>query len=194
MRRGSLAAVANPAKKAATYEDVLRAPAHQVAEIIRGTLSLMPRPRALHARTSSRLGGELSGPFDRGRGGPGGWVLLDEPELHLGDDILVPDLAGWRRARLPEIADDPYFTLPPDWVCEVLSPSTEQIDRADKVPLYAASRVAHAWLLSPTFRTLEVLELDGRTYRLLATYKNDDKVCAPPFESFELELGVLWER
>lgn len=186
--------VAETPKKVATYQDVLNAPAHQVAEIIRGTLSLSPRPRALHARSSSRLGGELSGPFDRGRGGPGGWVLLDEPELHLGQDILVPDLAGWRRTTMPEIPDEPFFTLAPDWVCEVLSTSTEQIDRADKVPLYAASRVAHAWLLSPTARTLEVLELDGRTYRLLSTYKNDERVRAPPFESFELELGVLWER
>lgn len=189
-----LLGVADPAKKVATYEDVLNAPDHLVAELIRGTLSLMPRPRALHARSSSRLGGELSGPFDRGRGGPGGWVLLDEPELHLGDDILVPDLAGWRRARMPEIPDAPYFTQPPDWVCEVLSPSTEQLDRADKVPLYAASRVSHAWLLSPTARTLEVLELDGRTFRLIATHKNEERVHARPFDSFELELGVLWER
>lgn len=186
--------MANPAQKLATYEDVLAAPAHKVAELIHGTLSLLRRPRALHARSSSRLGAELSGPFDRGRGGPGGWVLLDAPELHLGGDILVPDLAGWRRARMPEIPDEPYFTLAPDWVCEVLSSSTEQVDRVDKVPLYAANRVGHTWLLSPTARTLEVLELDGRTYRLVATHKNDDLVRAPPFESFELELAALWER
>jgi Uma2 family endonuclease len=182
------------AKKVASYQDVLAAPRHQVAEIIRGTLSLSPRPRSLHARTSSRLGGELSGPFDRGRGGPGGWVILDEPELHLGADILVPDLAGWRRTQMPELPDAPFFTLAPAWVCEILSSSTEQIDRADKVPLYAASRVAHAWLVSPTARTLEVLELDGDTFRILGTFKNDDRVRAPPFEAFELELAVLWER
>lgn len=187
-------AVADPAKKFATYEDVLNAPEHLVAEVIRGTLSLLPRPRALHSRSSSRLGGELSGPFDRGRGGPGGWVLLDEPELHLGADIIVPDLAGWRRNRMPEIPDVSFFTLAPDWVCEVLSPSTEQLDRADKLPLFAENQVSHAWLLSPTARTLEVFELDGRTFRLVSVFKNDERVRARPFDAFELELGALWER
>lgn len=186
--------MASTAKKVATYEDVLNAPRGKVAELIRGTLSVLPRPRSLHARTSSRLGGELSGPFDRGRGGPGGWVILDEPELHLGDDVLVPDLAGWRRARMPEIPDAPFFTLAPDWICEVLSPSTEQLDRADKLPIYAASRVAHAWLLSPTAKTLEVLELDGHTFRIIGAFKNDERVRARPFEALELELSALWER
>lgn len=168
--------------------------AHLVREFLRGVWSNSPRPPALQARTSSRLGGELSGPFDRGRGGPGGWVLLDEPELQLGDDIIVPDLAGWRRSRMPEIPDVPFFTLAPDWVCEVLSPSTEQLDRADKLPLFAANQVSHAWLLSPTARTLEVFELDGRTFRLVSVFKNDKRVRARPFDAFELELGVLWER
>lgn len=186
--------MADPAKKRATYQDVLNAPRHQVAEIIHGTLSLLPRPRALHARSSSRLGAELSGPFDRGRGGPGGWGLLDEPELHLGEAIIVPDLAGWRRARMPEIPDVSFFTLAPDWVCEVLSPSTEQLDRADKLPLFAEHRVQHAWLLSPTARTLEVFALDGHTFRLLGVFKNDERARAAPFEAFELELGALWER
>lgn len=186
--------VAHPAKKRATYEDVLNTPKHFVAEIIRGSLSVLPRPRALHSRSSSRLGGELSGPFDRGRGGPGGWVLLDEPELHLAEDIIVPDLAGWRRSRMPEIPDVPYFTLAPDWVCEVLSPSTEQLDRADKLPLFAENGVQHAWLLSPSARTLEVFELDGTTFRLVNVFKNDERVRARPFDAVELELGALWER
>ncbi len=121
-------------------------------------------------------------------------MLLDEPELHLGDDIIVPDLAGWRRSRMPEIPDVPFFTLAPDWVCEVLSPSTEQLDRADKLPLFAANQVSHAWLLSPTARTLEVFELDGRTFRLVSVFKNDERVRARPFDAFELELGALWER
>jgi Uma2 family endonuclease len=186
--------MALPVKRIATYADVLATPETEVAELIRGTLSVLPRPRALHARSSSRLGTELGGPFDRGRGGPGGWVLLDEPELHLEGDILVPDLAGWRRVRMPEIPDEPFFTLAPDWVCEVLSPSTEQLDRADKVPVYANNRVGHVWLLSPSARTLEVYELDGATYRLLSTHKNDEKVRPRPFDAFELELAVLWER
>ncbi len=182
------------AKKVAGYEDVLGAPAHKVAEVIRGSLSLSPRPTLLHARAASRLGSELGGPFDRGRGGPGGWVILDEPELHLGDDIVVPDLAGWRRARMPELPDVPFQTLATDWVCEVLSPSTEALDRGDKVGIYAASGVSHAWLLSPTTRVLEVLELDGRTFRIVATFKNDAKVRARPFDAIELDLGALWER
>ncbi len=182
------------AKKVAGYEDVLGAPAHKVAEVIRGTLSLSPRPASLHARAASRLGTELGGPFDRGKGGPGGWIILDEPELHLGPEILVPDLAGWRRARMPEIPDAAYFTLAPDWVCEVLSPSTEAIDRGDKVPLYASHGVAFAWLLSPATRVLEVLELDGRTFRIVSTFKNDEKARAKPFDAIELDLAALWER
>jgi Uma2 family endonuclease len=182
------------AKKYATYDDVLNAPPHLVAELIRGTLSLLPRPRMLHARSSSRLGSELGGPFDRGRGGPGGWVLLDEPELHLASDILVPDLAGWRRARMPVLPDEAFTSVAPDWVCEVLSPSTEQLDRVDKVPIYAVNRVAHVWLLSPSAKTLEVLELDGPTYRLIATHKNDERARVKPFDAIELDLGVMWER
>lgn len=182
------------ATKYATYEDVLNAPPSVVAQVIHGTLSLLPRPRNIHARTSSRLGVDLGGPFDRGRGGPGGWVLLDEPELHLKDDILVPDLAGWRRTRMSEMPDEAFFSLSPDWLCEVLSPSTEQIDRVDKVPIYALNRVPHVWLLSPGAKTLEVLELDGPTFRLIATHKNDEKVRARPFDAIELDLGALWER
>src|SRR5690606_30130204 len=125
-----------------------------------------PRPAAIHAVAASVLGGELSGPFHRGRGGPGGWVILDEPELHLGGDVLVPDLAGWRRERMPEIPDAAGFELAPDWVCEVLSPSTEAVDRAQKVRLYAREGVAHVWLLNPRGRTLEVLALDGSGYRI----------------------------
>jgi Uma2 family endonuclease len=186
--------MANAAKKLATYEDVLRAPPNMVAELIRGTLVLSPRPRSIHSRASSRLGGELSGPFDRGRNGPGGWIILDEPESHLDEDVLVPDVAGWRRTRMPEMPDAPYFTLAPDWVCEVLSPSTEQVDRADKLALYAEAGVSHAWLISPSARTLEVLALDGATFRILRTWKNDEKVRTAPFDAFELELGALWER
>jgi len=184
----------NVAKKIATYEDVLNAPEHKVAEIIRGTLSLMPRPRLLHARASSSLGSHLGGPFDRGNGGPGGWVILDEPELHLGEDILVPDLAGWRRTRMPEIPDAPFCTLAPDWVCEVLSSSFNETDPTEKVAIYAASGVAHAWLLAPNLRTLEVLELDGHTYRIISTHKNDEQVRARPFDAVPLELGALWQR
>ncbi len=169
-------------------------PSHLVAELVDGSLVTSPRPSVRHARASARLGVELGGPFDRGRGGPGGWVILDEPELHLGPDVLVPDLAGWRRERLPELPDAPAFTLAPDWVCEVLSPSTEAFDRAEKMPLFARARVAHAWLLDPLVETLEVFRLDGETWRLLATHRGQTAVRAEPFAALELELGGLWER
>ena len=121
-------------------------------------------------------------------------MLLDEPELHLGEDIVVPDLAAWRRERLPEVPDEPYFTLAPDWVCEVLSPSTEVIDRADKLPIYAEHQVTNVWLLDPELKTLEVFRLDGDTYRLLHTSKESQTVRAEPFEAMELDLAILWER
>jgi Uma2 family endonuclease len=185
--------MANVARKRATYEDVLAAPDHVVAEVIDGELHLQPRPAKAHALAATVLGEELGPPFRRGRGGPGGWVLLDEPELHLGDDILVPDLAGWRRERMPRIVDDlPYFTLAPDWVCEVLSPSTAKVDRTSKLGAYAREGVKHAWLVDPLLRTLEVLRLEGGRWLILAAHEGDAKVRAEPFDVFELDLGVLW--
>lgn len=186
----------DPAARRATYQDVLDAPEHTVAEIIAGRLYTHARPRLRHARSASRLGARLGGPFDEGLGGPGGWVLLIEPELHLGSDpdIIVPDLAGWRRDRMPEIPDDPYTSVAPDWVCEVLSPSTESIDRAEKLPLYARERVGHVWLLDPSVRTLEVLRFDGDSYRVVRVWRDDAVVRAEPFDAIELPLSALWER
>src|SRR6185503_17557356 len=126
---------AHPARQRATYEDVLAAPRNRVAEILFGVLHSHPRPAAPHARAASVLGVRLGGPFDLGEGGPGGWVILDEPEVHLGEHVLVPDLAGWRRERMPALPEAAYFELAPDWVCEVLSPGTQAIDRADKMPI-----------------------------------------------------------
>src|SRR6476646_4505786 len=107
-----------------TYADIEALPPNQVGEIVRGVLYANPRPASPHAAAASAVGEELGPPFKRGRGGPGGWVILDEPELHLGEDVLVPDLAGWRRERMPELPRAAFFTLAPDWACEVLSPST----------------------------------------------------------------------
>jgi Uma2 family endonuclease len=181
----------DPQRKA-TYEDVLAAPAGKVAEVIDGRLLLHPRPALPHAAAASALGEELGPPFKRGRNGPGGWILLDEPELHLGEDILVPDLAGWRRERLPALPADPYLTLAPDWLCEVLSPRTAKIDRADKLPVYARESVRHVWLLDPLQHTLETLRLDGEHYTLLGVHTDDAVVNAEPFEVFDLHLSVLW--
>jgi len=138
--------------------------------------------------------GIVLGPFDRGVDGPGGWIILSEPELHLGDDIFVPDIAGWRRTTMPELPDEPFATVRPDWACEVLSPSTAQRDRADKVPVYAREGVGHVWLIDPDVRTLEVLRLDGPTYRLIRTVGEDFSGRVEPFEEIELHLPELWSR
>jgi Uma2 family endonuclease len=182
------------AKRRATYEDLLRVPDHEVAEILDGELHVSPRPGSRHALAASRLGSELGGPFDRGRGGPGGWWILDEPELHFGEEVLVPDLAGWRRERLPEFPDTAAFTLAPDWVCEVASPSTERLDRAKKMPAYAREGVPHFWLVNPLARTLEVYRLAEGRWVLLGTHEGDARVRAEPFDAVELELGGLWAQ
>ena len=180
-----------PARRA-TYQDVLDAPAHRVAEIVDGTLHTHPRPAMPHALASSRLGGELTGPFDRGRGGPGGWWIIDEPELHLGEEIVVPDLAGWRRERMPDYPDTAYVTLAPDWVCDVLSPSTRRLDLHGKRPVYAREGVGHLWLVDPLDRTLEAFELRDGHWTLIATAKDDEPVSIRPYDAITLSLGDLW--
>ncbi|MBK9036715.1 MAG: Uma2 family endonuclease [Myxococcales bacterium] len=182
----------SPLHRRATYADVLAAPRHQVAEIIGGELRLTPRPAGPHALVASVLGEELGPPFRRGRGGPGGWILLDEPELHLGAEIVVPDLAGWRRERLPAVGDVAYFELAPDWLCEVLSRSTEKTDRAEKLGIYAAAGVGHAWLVNPIARTLEVMRRQGSQWLAVAVHKDGDRVRAEPFDAIELDLALLW--
>jgi Uma2 family endonuclease len=178
--------------KPATYEDVLNAPENKVAEILDGELVLSPRPGPRHGVAQSRLLRRLGGPFDEGEGGPGGWWILVEPELHLGDYVLVPDIGGWRRERMPTIPDAPFFSLAPDWVCEVLSPSTERIDRGKKLRIYAEAGVAHAWLVNPVERTLEVLRLRDRAWTIVAVFTGSEAVRAEPFDAIELALGALW--
>lgn len=175
-----------------------QAPEHMVAEIVNGELSLMSRPRPTHATASTSLTGELWGPFQRGRGGPGGWIILDEPELHLGPlpDVLVPDLGGWHRDRLSDVVFAPGapvgIGVVPDWICEVLSPSTEAFDRAEKMPIYAREGVGHAWLLDPELQTLEVFRLERERWVVAAVYRGEAKVRAEPFDAIELELSTLW--
>jgi Uma2 family endonuclease len=176
------------------YEEYLKVPSHLRAEIINGTLYVLPRPAPRHANASSVLGFELGGPFQRGRGGPGGWWILDEPELHLELKVpIVPDLAGCRVERMPELPETPYFTIAPDWVCEVLSRSTEKIDRDDKLPYYAAHRVRHVWLLDPIDKRLEVYTLDDSgKWRAVRMYEGDVTIRAEPFEAIEIDLSALW--
>ena len=184
----------NPARKQATYTDLLQVPERFVAEIIDGALTTAPRPSFPHARAVSIISRQLD-PFDRGTGGPdgpGGWWILFEPELHLGADILVPDIAGWRRERMPVLEDVPYSELAPDWVCEVVSPSTGRSDRVLKMPIYAREQVGHLWLVDPGLRTLEVYGLEAQRWVVLRTHGGDETVRAEPFESIELDLGRWW--
>ena len=176
----------------ATYQDVLDAPEHRVAEIVDGTLHTHPRPAPPHAVASSSLGSDLLTTFQFGRGGPGGWWIIFEPELHVGDDILVPDLAGWRRERMAELPDTAYFALAPDWVCEVLSASTRKLDLHEKRPVYAREGVPHLWLVDPTDRTLEAFELHEGQWLLIASAKDDDPVSIRPFDAITFSLGDLW--
>lgn len=181
-----------PVKSPATYEDLLSVPDPLVAEILDGDLFATPRPALRHAATASALGVEIGGPFAQGREGPGGWWILDEPELHLKDDVVVPDLAGWRRERLPVVPDAAYLTLAPDWVCEVLSPSTESLDRLRKLRIYAREGVPHAWLVNPMPRTVEIFRLERGRWIVAATCGGQDVVHAEPFEAIALELSRLW--
>jgi len=182
------------AERLATYEDLFDLPNNMVGQIIHGQLIAMPRPAPKHTTASSNIGYEIGNPFHRGRGGPGGWRILDEPEIHLYGNIVVPDLAGWRRERMPQLPDTAYFELAPDWICEVLSPSTSRLDRADKMPLYANWGVTHLWLVDPDMQTLESYQLqaDGH-WLLLKVYQQQDAVSAPPFEAISFNLDGLWE-
>jgi Uma2 family endonuclease len=179
-----------PLKKGATYEDLCDVPDRFVAEMLDGELYASPRPSVPHAYAASVLGTKLGGPFHHT--GPGGWVILDEPELHFGNDVLVPDLAGWRRSRMPSAPAAAYITLVPDWICEVLSASTETLDRGKKLRIYAREGVVHAWLVDPLPHTLDVMGLDAGRWTLLGRYEGDAGIRAAPFDAVELELGALW--
>jgi len=182
-----------PAQRHATYEDLCRVPDRLIAQIIHGQLITLPRPAPKHALASSVVSGKLIPSYhEQGGSGPGGWWILFEPELHLGPDILVPDLAGWRRERMPTLPETAWFELAPDWVCEVLSPSTARLDRIDKLPIYARDGVGHAWLVDPDARTLEVMALHEGHWLLLNAYKEDDEARAAPFDAIAFSLAALW--
>lgn len=181
-----------PAVKRATYADLAALPDHLVGEFVDGELYASPRPASPHARAASVLGARIGGPFDAGPVGPGGWWILDEPELHFGRQVLVPDLAGWRRERMPVVPNVSAFDLAPDWVCEVLSPHTSRLDRMRKMPIYLGQGVRHVWLIEPIARTLEVFRAEEQRWILVAVFGDDAKVRAEPFDAVELELDALW--
>ncbi|HEX2573098.1 MAG TPA: Uma2 family endonuclease [Polyangia bacterium] len=181
-----------PRQRRATYADLEALPEHFIGEIIDGTLHASPRPAARHVYTASSLSQLLGGPFQLGRVGPGDWWIFNKPELHLGQDVLVPDLTGWRRKRMQEPPAAAYITLPPDWICEVLSPSTVRLDRGERLAVYARERVGHVWLLDPRERLLEVFRWSEAGLVLLAVHGKQPRVRVPPFDALELDLDLLW--
>ncbi len=182
----------SPARRPATYEDIATLPENLVGEIVDGELQVSPRPAIPHAMSASALGASLLPRMQFGDGGPGGWWILAEPEIHLTDDVVVPDLGGWRRDRLPSPPREPYLTLAPDWVCEILSPSTSRFDRTKKLPVYARAGIQHLWLVDPLSETLEVYRLEGGYWVLLATHGGDAIIRIPPFEAIDVHLKRLW--
>jgi Uma2 family endonuclease len=186
--------VAVKTKSGATYDDLLKLPDTFVAEIVEGDLFASPRPRGRHTIAATVLAGELVPPFHHGRSpGPGGWWVAVEPELHLGDDVLVPDLAGWRRERMPEYPlEAAAVEIAPDWLCEVVSPGTEALDRRRKLPVYAREGVDHVWLINPGSRTLEIFRRSGASWVLVTAFAEDEVVRAEPFDAIELDLLLLW--
>ena len=182
-------------KRRASYADLFDVPEHKVAEIVEGELVASPRPASPHALAASAIGSDLFGTFNRPPDDPeqaGGWWILDEPELHFGEDVLVPDLAGWRRERMPVLRDVPAFELAPDWVCEIVSPATGRLDRARKMPIYAREQVGHLWMVDPILRTLEVYRLEDSRWLVASTHGGADRVRAEPFDAVELQMSRWW--
>lgn len=174
-----------------TISDLDDLPEDVVGEIIDGELIVHPRPDPPHARAAYRLGLTLGKSFEDGLGDPGGWVLIAEPRISFEPQVMVPDLAGWRRERYQAPQSGPFQVLP-DWICEVLSPSTERDDRVRKLPSYARNGVQHAWIINPVLRTLEVLRLEAGTWVIAGAYQNDEKVRAEPFDAVEIDLSLIW--
>ena len=187
-----MGASATDGKRPATYADLEAVPEHLVAEIIDGVLRTHPRPSPRHGLSALALGTKLSEPFQNASGGPGGWLFIPEPELHIGPHVLVPDLAGWRRERLPALPETAYLDVVPDWICEVLSASTERRDRTVKSRIYAELGVSHFWLIDPRQQLLEAFELIKGQWLLIGTWSSADIVRAPPFDAIALSLATLW--
>lgn len=185
--------MAELAKKKTTYEDLYTIPENMTGEIIDGELIVTPRPSRKHTYASSILGGRVLPAYHFGeRGGPGGWVIIIEPEIGLGEDILVPDLAGWRRERFPVSEESNYISVAPNWVCEILSPSTFRNDKIRKMPIYARHTVEHIWFIDPTAMTMDSFRLESCRWVLLGSYAENDKVRVEPFQDIEINLGELW--
>jgi Uma2 family endonuclease len=180
------------AKKKATYEDLCGIPENTIGEIVDGELIVTPRPSRKHARSAFVLGNKIGSPYDLGEGGPGGWIFLIDPEIGLGEQIVVPDMAGWKRERFPFEEDHKWISAVPDWVCEILSPSTFRTDKVKKMPIYAHHGVGHIWLIEPVAMTMDAFALESGRWVLLASFAENDKVRAEPFQEIEISLEDLW--
>jgi len=185
-----------PPPGAATYADLEALPERYIGEIIDGTLYAQARPASPHTKAASQIGARLlvafDGPTGVAGGPPGGWCILDEPELHFGADVLVPDIAGWRRQRMVTVPDAAWFELAPDWLCEVASPSTEHLDRGPKLDRYHRVEVRHVWLVEPQARRIEVLRRSEEGWLLVATHLGDEPACIEPFAAVPLLLRDCW--
>lgn len=188
--------MAESARRPATYDDLKRVPDHLLAEILDGELHVSPRPGPRHAAVGSRLGGDLSVAYDRrtgGPAGPGGWRILFEPEVLLGGHVLAPDLAGWRRERLPRLSDEAAITVAPDWACEIYSPRSKRTDRLKKTRIYAELGVPHLWRVDPREFEVEILRLEGHHYLLIEVHAGATTIRAEPFEALALDLARWWD-
>ena len=176
----------------ATYADIEALPPHVTGEILFGSLVTHPRPARRHIIAGSNLGMIVGPSFSLGTNGPGGWAILDEPELHLGPHVVVPDMAGWRRERFTEREEGPWFEVVPDWICEVQSPSTRSMDLGPKRRIYATNGVGHLWYVDPVAKSLEVFQHQNESWLLTHTFIGSEDVCAPPFDAITFSLGLLW--
>ena len=176
----------------ATYEDLLQVPENMVAELIDGELFASPRPAGPHTNAASAVGAFVMPPFQFGRGGPGGWWILDEPELHFARNVLVPDLGGWPRERMPQFPQNHVFAIAPDWICEVVSPASGRLDRIRKMPIYAREQVRHAWIIDPLQQSVEVFANEDDTWRMVAAHAENEVVRLAPFQEIEIDLALLW--
>lgn len=179
-------------KKPAAYDDIRALPETMVGELIGGELIASPLLSPAQSIVVGALLGELLKPFQCSIGGPGGWWIFRAVEVHLGDDVLVPDLAGWRRERLPRISDIPFVDLAPDWLCEILSQSSARLDRVQKLPIYRREGVNHIWLIDPTARTLEAYRREGEKWILIGNFGTAQRVRIEPFEAHEIDLKSFW--
>jgi Uma2 family endonuclease len=186
--------MAEPAATRQLYDAIEGLPEGVTGELINGQLHTQPRPNARHASASSGLGWALSGPYRYGSGGPGGWWIIDEPEVHFvrNQEVLVPDLAGWRRERMPTLPEDQRFEVVPDWICEILSPATASKDREVKLPVYAHYGVAYAWLVDPAEEALTAYQRDDESWQELARFSGEDRVTAAPFPEADFRVADLW--